>query len=272
VFIYSCSDACTSCLEVQGSSAQWVPERRGSSGCSGALNKPSIFPAGTAHLTFQDILAHSLRFSLAWVKIQEWEMDFIVFTTLLLSATVSAAPSFSNSTITKPPSAITSITSSTTSARSCLYSVNPYLGTIGDDPDSDCMRPGDPDVLEGGYNPYVYATWDPIVASSCSKVFQSSYDQFKSTGEVTSWQITPTGENGQPVNTETFVQYKEWFNFVPKEGSGCCLNCTLYGGNVQVYYWPTPAPTPAASILVNEANFTLFVPEEQFRKRFANLR
>jgi hypothetical protein len=121
-------------------------------------------------------------------------------------------------------------------------------------------------------NPYVYATWDPIVASSCSKVFQSLYDQFKSTGEVTSWQITPTGENGQPVTTETFVQYEDWFTFVPKAGSGCCLNCTLYGGNVQVYYWPTPAPTPAASILVNEANFTLFVPEEQFRKRFTNLR
>jgi hypothetical protein len=77
-------------------------------------------------------------------------MDFIVFTTFLLSTAVSAASSFSNSTITKPPSTTTSITSATAAASSCLYPVNPYLGAIGDDPDSDCMRPGDPDVLEGG--------------------------------------------------------------------------------------------------------------------------
>jgi hypothetical protein len=87
--------------------------------------------------------------------------------------------------------------------------VNPGLGAVGDDPDTDCMRPGDPEVLEGDYNPYVYATWDPPMASSCSEVFQSSFDQFKSTGVITSYQITPTDDSGQPAYTETIVQYEE---------------------------------------------------------------
>jgi hypothetical protein len=34
----------------------------------------------------------------------------------------------------------------------------------------------------------------------------------------------------------------------------CCGSCSIIGGHVQVAYWPTPAPTPATSILVDEAN------------------
>jgi hypothetical protein len=38
----------------------------------------------------------------------------------------------------------------------------------------------------------------------------------------------------------------------------CCSTCTLFGGTVQVYQWPTPAPSPPVSILVDEKNnFTL---------------
>ena len=51
----------------------------------------------------------------------------------------------------------------------------------------------------------------------------------------------------------------------------CCALCTLYGGNVQVYYWPTQTQSspvsalgnrtqsPPASTLVNDAGFTLYV-------------
>jgi hypothetical protein len=46
------------------------------------------------------------------------------------------------------------------------------------------------------------------------------------------------------------------FSFVPS--SPCCSSCTLYGGTVQVYAWPTPAPQPPTSILVDTINnFTL---------------
>jgi len=39
----------------------------------------------------------------------------------------------------------------------------------------------------------------------------------------------------------------------------CCSACSLYGNKVEVYYWPTPAPSPAISTLLNAAGFTLYV-------------
>lgn len=46
------------------------------------------------------------------------------------------------------------------------------------------------------------------------------------------------------------------FSFVA--ASPCCSSCTLFGGTVQVYDWPTPAPQPPVSILVDpKNNFTL---------------
>lgn len=46
------------------------------------------------------------------------------------------------------------------------------------------------------------------------------------------------------------------FSFVPS--SPCCSSCTLFGGTVQVFNWPTPAPEPPVSVLVDpENNFTL---------------
>ena len=38
----------------------------------------------------------------------------------------------------------------------------------------------------------------------------------------------------------------------------CCLSCYLTGGDVQVYYWPTPALTPAVIKLVDQSCFTLY--------------
>lgn len=38
----------------------------------------------------------------------------------------------------------------------------------------------------------------------------------------------------------------------------CCLQCTIYGQGVQLEYWPTPAPEPPVSTLIDEAtNYTL---------------
>jgi hypothetical protein len=44
----------------------------------------------------------------------------------------------------------------------------------------------------------------------------------------------------------------------------CCLGCTLYGGDVQVYFWPSKAAnataqSPQVSTLVDANHFTLFV-------------
>lgn len=46
------------------------------------------------------------------------------------------------------------------------------------------------------------------------------------------------------------------FTFSPS--AACCSTCTIFGGTVQVFNWPTPAPQPPTSILVDSKNnFTL---------------
>jgi hypothetical protein len=61
-------------------------------------------------------------------------------------------------------------------------------------------------------------------------------------------------------------QYAEDFSFKPT--SPCCSSCTIYGGDVQVYYWPTATAAPSAQAtgvtnssspqtLVDAAGFTL---------------
>jgi hypothetical protein len=37
----------------------------------------------------------------------------------------------------------------------------------------------------------------------------------------------------------------------------CCQTCQIFGGTVQVLYWPTTTASPAASTLVNSEGFTL---------------
>lgn len=44
---------------------------------------------------------------------------------------------------------------------------------------------------------------------------------------------------------------------VPPAASPCCLNCTLFGGDVQVFVWPTPRPTPLVNTVVDESGYTL---------------
>lgn len=53
-------------------------------------------------------------------------------------------------------------------------------------------------------------------------------------------------------------QYASQFHFATP--SSCCFKCILYGGDIQVYYWPTATPSGSASTLVElvDANgFTL---------------
>lgn len=44
---------------------------------------------------------------------------------------------------------------------------------------------------------------------------------------------------------------------VPPAASPCCLNCTLFGGDVQVFVWPTPRPTPLVNTVYDELGHTL---------------
>jgi len=93
---------------------------------------------------------------------------------------------------------------------------------------------------------------------------------------VTSTSLSITIEAGATLTSvlqgNTVESYKSEFSYTAS--SPCCSSCTLWGGDVSVYYWPPAATTPlpatstmanattlhaasAVSTLVNEAGFTL---------------
>ncbi len=45
-----------------------------------------------------------------------------------------------------------------------------------------------------------------------------------------------------------------WFNTATQP---CCGYCTVYAGGVQLYYWPTPNPTPSVTAYRLPDNYTL---------------
>lgn len=68
------------------------------------------------------------------------------------------------------------------------------------------------------------------------------------------------GETAWTYAAITPYTYVEPFTFYASEP--CCLTCTLYGGNVQVFYWPTSTAkfsNSSVSTLVDSNGFTLYV-------------
>lgn len=122
----------------------------------------------------------------------------------------------------------------------------------------DCYRSGDPEAIgffpsQNPYNttanPYNIVPPNPSLASMCGDMWTSSASVFFSTAVVTTQEI-----NTSP--TVYWTDYQDSFSWIPEEP--CCLNCTLLGGSVTVMMWPTPAPTPAVSTLIDTgSNFTL---------------
>lgn len=55
----------------------------------------------------------------------------------------------------------------------------------------------------------------------------------------------------------SWLSEKSHSSVVPPAASPCCLNCTLFGGDVQVFVWPTPRPTPLVNTVVDELGHTL---------------
>lgn len=131
-------------------------------------------------------------------------------------------------------------------------------------------------------NPYNTAVYpdnivpaNPSIASYCGSLWSSSAAAFFATdpvstrtGTYTLSPFTYSGESGRYGETitalTTFVSedyyFSGSFSWVPT-ATQCCLNCTISGGAIQVMVWPTPAPTPAVSTLVDTAaNFTFTSP------------
>lgn len=130
----------------------------------------------------------------------------------------------------------------------------------------DCLRSGDPEPFVSQYyeatNPYEFGYSGPI-ASQCSESFESSLSSWEATAAIETSSLVYTPYSGASPTTSYTVDFDDYFTFAPAEP--CCGNCTLFvGNNVHVFYWPTPAPTPGITKLVNAANFTLFVNSTPF--------
>lgn len=72
--------------------------------------------------------------------------------------------------------------------------------------------------------------------------------------------VTNPSQSQEVIAAYTPYTYLKNFEYTAVRGEGCCNKCSLFGSNVQVYYWPTPAPTGAAKTLVNNDNFTFVYP------------
>lgn len=190
----------------------------------------------------------------------------------------TTTPQTSSSSITSqytsnsPASAsITSIAcSTTTSSSSSLITNPPACPSHGLDANgNDCRLPYSPYYLgpPNWYNTSLYPTIilppNPSLASYCSSMFDDALDSFMATDPAYYYDntyIVQTTDNIGDVSlytttTTTWARFQDQMFFTPS--APCCLNCTLYGGTVQVYYWPTPAPSPPVTALVDSSNFTL---------------
>jgi hypothetical protein len=133
----------------------------------------------------------------------------------------------------------------------------PYYNCYRDgDPIFDWSQPG---MLYGDFqSPYNTTAFplnivppNPDIESQCGASFTSTLSKFLSTAPVTTSYYTGLAASYSP-----WISYVESFTWSPSEP--CCLNCTMIGGTVQILAWPTPAPSPPVSTLVDvESNYTL---------------
>ena len=62
-----------------------------------------------------------------------------------------------------------------------------------------------------------------------------------------------------PTTTRPTVTVPATFSsFIPTYTSPCCGTCCVTVNNAQVFYWPTPAPDPGVTSVVNEDGYTLY--------------
>jgi hypothetical protein len=116
----------------------------------------------------------------------------------------------------------------------------------------------------------VFAT-DPVVVTKVHSYLTSLYTAISTEGEYlwgTEWEaIAPFVEIATnpclfSTCTSQYWSHKSasskpgnlWFN---EATSPCCGSCTVYAGGVQLYYWPTPNPTPSVTAYRLPDNYTL---------------
>lgn len=143
---------------------------------------------------------------------------------------------------------------------STLYLPKDYSCITSDDGSPDCWItatytntdtnyiPGRSGAVHANYaNPYT-AVDDKRLSSQCASQFSSKYSDFLSTASI--HPEYTSNHYVQPAYYEGDVGFTA--------SKPCCLSCYLTGGDVQVYFWPTPALTPAVTKLVDQSGFTLY--------------
>lgn len=99
-------------------------------------------------------------------------------------------------------------------------------------------------------DPYTSVS-DVALRSQCASQFSSGYSEFIATASIVP-QHTTSNYYVQP------AYYVSQWTFVAT--TPCCQTCYLSGGNVQVQFWPTPAPKPNVTAVVDKSGFTFVSP------------
>jgi hypothetical protein len=110
--------------------------------------------------------------------------------------------------------------------------------------------------LTTSYNTYTGTNLKGITTTEMD-VFEAASESLV-WGSTTTWTTTTPGVTSflSARSAHRDAYFISPFTFVPS--SPCCSSCTLFGGTVQVFNWPAPAPEPPVSILVDpKNNFTL---------------
>ncbi|MCJ1393764.1 hypothetical protein MMC18_006640 [Xylographa bjoerkii] len=183
------------------------------------------------------------------------QTGILFLTSIILHGQISMQVSFANTSTT-----VTSFTSSATGIYNFdkLYIDDP--GYIFDNPYNTTLHP------------YNIVPPNPSLASYCGSVWSQQGKQFLTTAawqtfSGTFWSeawVEASTATGSSISSTLFTGLYQYLNIgdtIPAPTSApCCLNCTVFGGNVQVFYWPTPAPSPPVTSLVNSAGFTFVSP------------
>lgn len=90
-------------------------------------------------------------------------------------------------------------------------------------------------------NPFTTLS-DPVLASKCGAEWSAESSKYIQTGRITRYA------------TRQLTMYAENWIFTPKPP--CCGQCTIDGMSAELRFWPTPAPTPEVTAIVDESGFT----------------
>jgi hypothetical protein len=110
-------------------------------------------------------------------------------------------------------------------------------------------------------NPYTsggicWSSWTNFATSFLATAFNTPTFSFWNTSTSVASTASPSSCVLEDASGNSY--YVTSFTWTASRQGPCCLDCSIGGGTVQLMVWPTPAPTPAISLLVEESsNFTL---------------